>query len=180
VSPLFVSSEFIETVCNPIIDDYENSKQTIFNNFVSTDFIAEGFIEQLPPPTREYYNIDGFKFTDLGFFVQKVADNFNRAAVQDENVVIDNLEEHYQLKNPAEKKLRLQLLAIAPTITELKQNTNALFVLLAKPETRKIQVDTRFLDAFAVDGFEVKNIGFHNRVRIDNYLKKQHDDTKGN
>jgi hypothetical protein len=162
VSPLFVSSEFIETVCNPIIDDYENSKQTIFNNFVSTDFIAEGFIEQLPPPTREYYNIDGFKFTDLGFFVQKVADNFNRAAVQDENVVIDNLEEHYQLKNPAEKKLRLQLLAIAPTITELKQNTNALFVLLAKPETRKIQVDTRFLDAFAVDGFEVKNIGLYN------------------
>lgn len=162
VSPLFVSTDFIQLVCNPIIDDYENLRQTVFNNFVSTDFIAEGFIEQLPLPTNKNYQIDGWQFAALGLFVKRVTDNFSRPTAQEANVIEDNITEPYQIKNPAEKKLQIQFIAIAPSILELKQNTNALFVLLAKPEVRTIQVDERFLKAFSISGFQVKNIGNYN------------------
>lgn len=133
VSPLFVSTDFIEKVSNPIIETY-------------------------PTPNFTVYGVDGIPFTELGMYVTAVENNFNLPAKQDQNTVEDGLTEQFQITNTGLKIVQLKLVAIAPTLQLLKENTNAFFVLLAKPETREIQIDGRVLNAFNTQGFAVKNI----------------------
>lgn len=103
------------------------------------------------------YNMDNVNYRDLGAFVTRIDDNFNRPATKEANFRAYGVE-GYQVTRMAPLEITHDLFFKSATYAGLKANVEKFHAMLAAPGTRIMNIDNMERECFSKDGFRVENI----------------------